>query len=204
MFMLGRGCLILSHHTLLDMTKKSLYFLTHLRSTKYWNMKPVTKYVLRYWFYFLWQVATVMMNALPLNLASAAGARVHVNVEWMLFVKWCTTKLYVNVCQGTVEVHLQDARVNCYGSSNLLANSVVGWLFVLPYFLKCTLLLCTNYKKTVSCSRTVHSYHHGLQSFFLGLCYWYTLYETVIFKKRKLYVGSICSYKGMPSVYSVC
>lgn len=186
------------------MTKKSLYFLTHLCSTKYWNMKPVTKYVLRYWFYFHWQVATVMMNALPLNLASAAGARVHANVEWMLFVKCCTTKLYVNVCQGTVEVHLQDARVSCYGSSNLLANSVVGWLFVLPYFLKCTVLLCMNDKKTFSCSRTVHIYHHGLQSFSLGLCYWYILYETVIFTERKLYVGSICSYKGMPSVYSVC
>lgn len=152
------------------MTKKSLYFLTHLHSTKYWNVKPVKKYVLRYWVYFHWQVATVMMNALPLNLASTAGARVHANVEWMLFVKCSTTKLYVNVCQGTVEVHLQYARVNCYGSSNLLANSVVGWLFVLPYFLSCTLLLCISYMKTFSCSRTVHCYHHGLQSFSLGLC----------------------------------
>jgi len=132
MFMLGRGYLILSHHTLLGMTKKSLYFLTCLCSTKCWNVKPLTKYVLRYWFCFHWQVATVMMNALPLNLASTASARVHANVEWMLFVKCCTTKLYVNVCQGTVEFHLQFARVNCYGSSNLLANSVVGWLFVLP------------------------------------------------------------------------
>lgn len=202
--MLSRGYLILSHHTLLGMTKKSLYFLTCLRSAKYWNMKPVTMHVLRYWFYFHWQVATVMMNALPLNLALMASARVHVNVEWMPFVKCCTTKLYVNVCQGTVEVHLQDARVNCYGSSNLLANCVVGWLFFLPYFLNCTLLLCTNYRKTFSCSRTVHSYYYGLQSFSLGLFYWYTIYETVIFTERKLCVGSICSYKGMPSMYSVC
>lgn len=142
--MLSRGYLILSHHTLLGMTKQSLYLHTHLHSTKYWNMKPVTKYLLRYWFYFHWQVAAVMMNALPLNLASMAGARVHANVEWMLFVKCYTTKLHVNVCQGTVEVHRQDARVNCYGSSNLQVNSVVGWLFVLPYFLNYTLLLCTN------------------------------------------------------------
>ena len=120
MFMHSRGYWILSHHTLLGMSKRSLYFLTCFHSTKYWNVKTVTKYVLRYWFYFQWQVATVMMNAIPLNLASTAGARVHANVDWMLFVKCCTTKQYVNVCQGTVEVHLQDARVNCYGSSNLL------------------------------------------------------------------------------------
>jgi len=146
-----------------------------------------------------------MMNALPLNLASTASARVHANVEWMLFVKCCTTKLYVNVCQGTVEFHLQFAMVNCYGSRNLLADSVVGWLFVLPqYFLNCILLLCTNYMKNLSCSRPIHSYHYGLQSFSLGLYYWCTLYETVIFTERKLYVGSICSYKGMPSMYSVC
>lgn len=200
MFMLGRGYLILSHHSLLGVTRKSLYFLSCLHSTKYWNVKPITKYVLRYWFYFHWQVATVMMNALPLNLASTAGARVHANVEWMLYVKCCTTKLYVNVSQGTVEVHLQDARVNCYGSINLLADSVVGWLFDLPYFLNCTLLLYTNYRKSFSCS----SYHYGLQSFSLGLCYWYTLYETVIFTEGKLYVGSICSYKSMPSMYYVC
>jgi len=38
----------------------------------------------------------------------------------------------------------------------------------------------------------------------LFVCYWCTLYDTVIFTERKWYVGSICSYKGMPSMYSVC
>lgn len=110
--------LILSFHTPSGMTKRSLYFFTHLHSTKYWNVKTVTKYILRYWFYFQWQVATVMVNASPLNLALMAGARVHASVEWMQFVKCWTTKQYVDVCQGTVEDHLQHARVNYYGSSN--------------------------------------------------------------------------------------
>jgi hypothetical protein len=93
------------------MTKRSLHFLTCLHIIKYWNIRGVTRCLWSSWFYFQWQVVTVMMTALPLNLVLMASVRVLASVDWMLFAKCCITKQYANVCKGTVEVLLQDARV---------------------------------------------------------------------------------------------
>lgn len=139
-----------------------------------------------------------MMNALPLNLALTAGARVHASVEWMLFVKCCTTKQYVDVCQGTVEDRLQDARVNCYGSSNLVADSVVGWLFVLPYFLNCILLLSSRNQRLFTVITLAYNNFPWDYAIFVQYM------KLLSFKERKLYVDGFCSYKSMPWMYSLC